>query len=65
MRLYNPLQVNVVPLLHVSIARGRFLYSHRYFVGGEGDSEPNYFDYVGRKLAEVFLQYMGKKIWIT
>ncbi len=66
LRLYNPLQVNVVPLLHVSIARGRFLHSHRYFVGGEGSSEPNYFDYVGNKLAILFMQHMAKeKIWIT
>lgn len=43
----------VLPLLHVSIARGRFLSGHREFTGQE---DGNYFEYVGKALAGVVLE---------
>lgn len=59
---YNESQVNVLPLLHVSIARGKFLESHRYFVGEE---KGNYFAFVGERLAELFLkELMAERIWV-
>jgi len=57
-------RVNVIPLLHVSIAL-KFLGSHRDFVGTYGNTPPNYFDYVGAKLADLLLTKLSDKpIWI-
>lgn len=39
----------IIPLLHTSICRRYFLESHKYFCGGLGS---NYFNYVGKELAE-------------
>lgn len=62
---YDDHKVNVVPLLHASIARGKFLEAHRDFVGTDGQGHPNYFDYVGTKLADLLLAKLsGKPIWI-
>lgn len=44
--------VNVLPLLHASIAR-QFLRCHGEFSGGNGD----YFEYVGGKLARVLIEH--------
>ncbi|MCX5997614.1 MAG: hypothetical protein NTV42_08450 [Chloroflexi bacterium] len=63
---YDDHKVNVIPLLHASIARGRFLESHRDFVGTEGIIRPNYFDYVGGKLADLLLtKFSAEPIWIV
>jgi len=62
---YDDHKVNIIPLLHVSIARGRFLESHRDFVGTDEKVHPNYFDYVGKKLADLLLaNFSDKPIWI-
>lgn len=62
---YDDNKVNVIPLLHVSIARGRFLESHRDFVGVYGNTPPNYFDYVGTNLVDLLLAKLSDKpIWI-
>lgn len=62
---YDEHKVNITPLLHVSIARGRFLEGHRDFVGAYGQAHANYFDYVGRKLADLLLaKFRDKPIWI-
>jgi len=62
---YDDHKVNVIPLLHASIARGRFLESHRDFVGTYGSTPPNYFDYVGTKLADLLIAKLSdKSIWI-
>lgn len=62
---YDVSKTNVLPLLHVSISRGRFLESHRYFVGEKGREPPNYFEFVGGKLAELFLQRLAlERIWV-
>jgi len=62
---YDDHKVNIIPLLHASIARGKFLEAHRDFVGAGGQAPPNYFDYVGTKLADLLLTKLsGKPIWI-
>jgi len=62
---YSERKVNIIPLLHVSIARGRFLEGHRDFVGPYGSMPANYFDYVGIKLADLLLTKLrDKPIWI-
>jgi len=61
---YDEQKINIIPLLHVSIAR-RFLSLHRDFVGAYGSMPPNYFDYVGTKLADLLLaKFSDKQIWI-
>jgi hypothetical protein len=58
-------KVNIIPLLHISIARGKFLEAHRDFIGAFGKTPPNYFDYVGARLADLLLAKLSDKpIWI-
>ena len=53
---------NLLPLLHVSIARGRFIQSHEYFCGQEGG---NYFEYVGSRIAQKLIEHHDRlKVWI-
>jgi len=60
---YSKTRVNIIPLLHVSIARGKFLESHKYFVDEENG---NYFEFVGHKLAKLFLRELAwEPIWIN
>ena len=62
---YDGRKVNVIPLLHVSIARGTFLSGHRDFVGTYGTKPPNYFDYVGTRLADLLLAKLrDERIWV-
>jgi len=62
---YDEHRVNITPLLHVSIARGRFLEGHRDFVGACPQAPANYFDYVGTRLADLLLAKLSAKpIWI-
>jgi len=62
---YDEHKVNIIPLLHISIARRWFLSAHRDFVGPYGSMSPNYFDYVGIKLADLLLAKLSDKpIWI-
>jgi uracil-DNA glycosylase len=61
---YDENGVNIIPLLHISIAL-QFLSSHRDFVSTYGSMPPNYFDYVGTKLADLLLAKLSDKpIWI-
>ena len=53
-RAFSPSDVNVIPLLHASIARGKFLESHHYFTG---DVDGNYFDYVAQEISELLLKH--------
>lgn len=46
---FNPHEVNLVPLLQVSIAGRHLLRSHSLFTQTE---DGNYFDYVGRRIAD-------------
>lgn len=62
---YQERKINIIPLLHVSIARGNFLEGHRDFVGAYAQSPANYFDHVGTKLADLLLAKLrDKPIWI-
>ena len=55
-------KTNVIPLLHVSIARGKFIKSHEYFTGKKGG---NYFVHVGQKISEILLKHQKElKIWM-
>jgi len=59
-------RVNILPLLHASIARRWFLSAHRDFVGASEQTPPNYFDYVGTKLADLLLaKFSDKSIWVN
>ena len=63
---YNSRQTNVIPLLHISIAWGKFLGAHRAFIGPDNKEHDNYFNYVGEKLADLLLDYFSsKQIWVT
>jgi hypothetical protein len=62
---YN--KTNLIPLLHVSISRGRFIQSHNYFCGINDDTylRANYFEHVGEALANLFINNRNYlKIWI-
>ncbi|MHB9094903.1 MAG: hypothetical protein ACYC21_09530 [Eubacteriales bacterium] len=55
-------KTNIIPLLHRSIAGGKFIQSHEYFCNIKGS---NYFEYVGNKLSEIFLSTKHSfNIWI-
>ena len=59
---FNPREVNVLPLLHVSIARGQFLKSHEHFTG---ESNGNYFDLVAREIGTLLLKYKDTlNVWV-
>ena len=59
---FNPLEVNVFPLLHVSIARGHFLKSHQNFTG---ENNGNYFDLVAREIGTLLLKYKNTlNVWV-
>ena len=54
--------VNLIPLLHVSISRGRFLEAHDYFCGSGGG---NYFEYVGREICALLTSHLSRAdIWM-
>ncbi|NQT47340.1 MAG: hypothetical protein HQ578_00025 [Chloroflexi bacterium] len=62
---YDDHGVNIIPLLHASIARGKFLEAHRDFVGAGEQAPPNYFDHVGTRLADLLLAKLSDRpIWI-
>lgn len=48
---YNNHKQNVLPLLHRSIAGGRFIVSHDNFSG----KDSNYFDYTGEKISSILI----------
>ena len=59
---FNIKYVNILPLLHRSIAGGMFIQSHRYYCG---DDEGNYFELVGNRIADKLFQYKNElPIWI-
>jgi hypothetical protein len=54
--------VNLLPLLHVSIARGRFIQSHNYYCDQEG---ANYFEFVGNHVAQKLIEHRNQlRVWI-
>jgi len=59
---YKDQATNTIPLLHRSISGGNFLKSHDYFVGVK---QGNYFEYVGKRIANVLLDQKNHlNIWI-
>ena len=62
MEEFNPSFINMIPLLHVSIAR-KFLESHRYFTG---DADGNYFDYVAEGISAALIEHKDElDIWVN
>jgi len=56
-------RTNLLPLLHVSIARGKFIQSHEYFCGREN---ANYFCYVGDTIGEILVRHRhALPVWIA
>ena len=53
---FDPKCINLIPLLHVSIARGQFITCHKNFTQ---DCKGNYFDYVGKKIATCLMDHKG------
>jgi hypothetical protein len=59
---FDPKTTNIIPLLHRSIAGGKFIQSHNYFCNNPG---ANYFEVVGSEIADVILHYRNQlRIWI-
>jgi hypothetical protein len=59
---FNATATNVLPLLHTSISRGRFIESHNYFSDQEGG---NYFEFAGQVIADMLIQHQMKlEIWV-
>ena len=53
---------NLLPLRHVSIARGRFSQSHEYFCNEEG---ANYFEVVGSHIARKLIEHQNElEVWV-
>jgi hypothetical protein len=60
---FNIENTNLLPLLHRSIAGGKFLKSHENFCRNTGSK--NYFDYVGKEISEIIIKNKDNlKIWI-
>ena len=59
---FDPLSVNALPLLHRSIAAGRFMQSHSHFCD---DPDGNYSDLVGSSIADLLLQHRDAlPVWV-
>jgi hypothetical protein len=59
---FTPNKTNIISLLHRSISGGKYIESHNYFTGAKG---VNYFNFVGKQLAENILKYKEQlPIWI-
>jgi hypothetical protein len=59
---FNHREVNVFCLLHVSIARGKFLESHKNFTR---EDDGNYFDLVAREIGTLLLKHKDTlNIWV-
>ena len=61
---YSTSGINLLPLLHASIARGKFLVSHQNFTR---DPDGNYFDYVAEEVTGLLLRHKDDlpELWIT
>lgn len=59
-RNFDASAINIVPMLHATIARNHFLASHRDFCGGVEDA--NYFEFAGTKIADLLLRGRGQGI---
>jgi hypothetical protein len=62
MAAFDLARTNAIPLLHRSIAGGKFIEAHEFFCGEKG---ANYFERAGTALAQVLLQNRKQlRIWI-
>lgn len=62
-KCFNPDKTNVIPLLHVSISRGKFIESHDNFCNSPGQ---NYFVYSGQDIATKLVGFKNKlNIWLN
>ncbi len=56
---FDPKNVNIIPLLHASICRGKFLVAHGNFCaaikGANGIADENYFIAVGKTISSIFI----------
>jgi len=60
---YDLSVTNLFPLLHVSIARGKYIQSHNYFCDKVG---ANYFEFVGNSIAEMLIdRHQEVDIWVN
>ena len=60
---FDPDKVNVIPLLHASIARGKFLVSHKYFTCNK---DRIYFDDLADKVSALLMNRMKERdIWVS
>lgn len=50
---FRPETVNILPLLHAVVARGKFLHCHKNCSGGK----ENYFEYAGEEIAKVLVEH--------
>ncbi|HHY74157.1 MAG TPA: hypothetical protein GX497_13235 [Bacillus bacterium] len=59
---FNPEKVNILPLLHASICRGRFLEAHNYFCKAINNvmntNEENYFIATGKQISDLLINNM-------
>ena len=60
---FNPNITNALPLLHRSIAGGKFIKSHDYFCG---QKDANYFEHVGQNIAGILLRHRDSLlVWVV
>jgi hypothetical protein len=60
-------QINLIPLLHVSIARRYYIKSHKNFCGNEVPvhQDANYFNWTGERLADLLVRHRDTiEIWV-
>jgi len=61
-RRFDPDRINLLPLLHATIARGRFIQAHEHFCEQE---DADYFQFVGNHIADKLLEHRDAlHIWI-
>jgi hypothetical protein len=61
-RRFDPDRTNLLPLLHATIARGRFIQAHEHFCEQEG---ADYFQFVGSHIAQKLLQHYDQlHVWM-
>lgn len=61
--MFDPTVTNLLPLLHVSISRGRFIQAHEQYSDQAG---ANYFDFAGTHIAHKLLEHQqALHVWIS
>jgi hypothetical protein len=59
---FEPKNINLIPLLHATIARGKFIESHNNFTN---EKDGNYFIFTGQMLGKKFVSFRKDlKIWV-